>query len=293
MFGFIRPVKPELRIKEAERFQQVYCGLCHTIQTRYGMFYSLFLSYDMTFLALIYGCGQEHTTSPCRCRCVAHPFFRRPCAAPDASLERAADISVLLSYHKLQDSAQDEKGIKRWMARGLCWLGQRGYRKARTRLPIEDREMVQALTDLHTLEAANCAIMDQAADASARLTAAVVPHTGDGQERVLRQMFYHVGRWLYLLDAAQDLAEDMQQGNYNPIVRRYALQTPELSGIAIPLTRTLERSLIDVCTAYDLLEKRRDADLIGNIIFLGMPLATKQVLEGTYHKKGWGKHGSL
>jgi len=200
---------------------------------------------------------------------------------------------VLLCYHKLQDSAQDEKGIKRWMARVLCLLGRNGYQKARTRLPAEDDEMRQALTDLQELEAANCAIMDQAADASARLTAAVVPHTGDGQERILRQMFYHVGRWLYLLDAAQDLAEDMQQGNYNPIVRRYALQTPELAGIATPLARTLERSLIDVCTAYDLLEKRRDADLIGNIIFLGMPLATKQVLEGTYHEKGRGKHGSL
>lgn len=61
--------------------------------------------------------------------------------------------------------------------------------------------------------------MDRAADASARMTAAVVPHTGDTRERVLRQMFYHTGRWLYLLDAVQDLKDDMKSGSYNPVAR--------------------------------------------------------------------------
>ena len=74
--------------------------------------------------------------------------------------------------------------------------------------------------------------MDRAADASARMTAAVVPHTGDARERVLRQMFYHAGRWLYLLDAAQDVPEDMKTGAYNPLVQRYALKTPDITGRA-------------------------------------------------------------
>ena len=138
------------------------------------------------------------------------------------------------------------------------------------------------------------AIRWTAADASARLTAAAVPHTGDDRERVLRQMFYHIGRWIYLLDAAQDVAEDLEQENYNPVVLRYGLHTPDLTEIRQPLERTLERSLADICMAFDLLDIRRDADLIRNIIFLGMPLVTKQVLDGTYQTNGgWGKHGSL
>lgn len=52
------------------------------------------------------------------------------------------------------------------------------------------------------------------------MTEAVVPRTGDARERVLRQMFYHIGRWVYLLDAAQDVKEDMEQDNYNPVVLR-------------------------------------------------------------------------
>ncbi len=294
MFGFIRPVKSELRVREADRFQQVYCGLCHAIRARYGRFYTLFLSYDMTFYALVTGSDQADTPPPCRKRCDAHPLTRRPCAAPDDALARAADVSVLLTYHKFRDSLADEKGAKRVLAWLLCRLGQRGYKRARERLPEADREIIAALDDLQQLERERCDSMDRAADASARMTAAVVPHTGDDRERVLRQMFYHVGRWVYLLDAAQDVAEDLAQDNYNPVVLRYGLKTPELKEIREPLERTLERSLADICMAYDLLDIGRDADLVRNIIFLGMPLVTKQVLDGTYQTNGgWGKHGSL
>ena len=294
MFGFIRPVKSELRVKEADRFQQVYCGLCHAIRARYGRFYTLFLSYDMTFFVLVAGAEREGTPPPCRKRCDAHPLLKRPCAAPDDALALAADVSVLLSYHKFRDSLADEKGAKRLLAWLLCGLGKRGYQRARARLPDADREIVAALDDLQAIEREKCPSMDRAADASARMTAAVVPRTGDARERVLRQMFYHIGRWVYLLDAAQDVAEDLEQGNYNPVVLRYDLRTPDLTEIKDALERTLERSLADVCMSFDLLDAQRDAELIRNIIFLGMPLVTRQVLDGTYQTNGgWGKHGSL
>ena len=295
MFGFIRPVKSELRVREADRFQQVYCGLCHAIKARYGRFYTMFLSYDMTFFALIAGAGEGETPPPCRRRCDAHPLTRRPCAAPDDALARAADVSVLLTYHKFRDSLADETGAKRLLARLACFFGRRGYRRARARLPETDREILSALDDLQALERAQCDSMDRAADASARMTAAVVPRTGDDRERVLRQMFYHIGRWLYLLDAAQDVGEDLAQGSYNPLVLRYGLTSPaDLGGVRAPLERTLERSLADVCMAFDLLGAQRDAEIIRNIIFLGMPLVTREVLDGTYQTNGgWGKHGSL
>ena len=294
MFGFIRPVKSELKVKEADRFQQVYCGLCHAIRARYGRFYTMFLSYDMTFYALVVGSGETPKAQTERRRCDAHPVTKRVCAAPDDALALAADASVLLSYHKFRDNLADEMGAKRLLAAVLCRLGRRGYEKARARLPEADRDIRAALDELHALENENCASMDRAADASARMTAAVVPHTGDARERVLRQMFYHTGRWLYLLDAAQDVPEDMKTGAYNPLVQRYALKTPDIIDIKQPLERTLERSLADVCTAFDLLDAQRDAEIIRNIIFLGMPTVTRQVLDGTYQPNGGrGKHGSL
>ena len=188
----------------------------------------------------------------------------------------------------------DEKGAKRALAALLCRLGRRGYEKARARMPEADEEIRQALEDLRCLEAERCPSMDRAADTSSRMTAAVVPRTGDTRERILHQMFYQIGRWIYLVDAVQDIQKDMEENSYNPVVLRYELQTPDISAVREPLERTLERSLADICMAFDLLSPRRDADLIRNIIFLGMPTVTRQVLNGTYQtNEGRGKHGSL
>ena len=129
MFGFIRPVKSELKVKEADRFQQVYCGLCHAIRARYGRFYTMFLSYDTTFYALVVGSGETPKAQTERRRCDAHPVTKRVCAAPDDALALAADASVLLSYHKFRDNLADEKGAKRLLAAVLCRLGRRGYEK--------------------------------------------------------------------------------------------------------------------------------------------------------------------
>ncbi len=295
MFGFIRPVKPELRVKEADRFQQVYCGLCHAIRARYGRFYTLFLSYDMTFFALVAGAAKADTAPPCMKRCDAHPVTKRPCAAGGCGArngggrERAAHLS--------QDSATAWRTKRAQSARWpLCCAGwESAATNGRARACRKrTRRCVQALDDLQTLEREKCASMDRAADASARMTAAVVPRTGDERERILRQMFYQIGRWIYLLDAAQDVAEDLKQDHYNPVVLRYGLRAPDITEIKQPLERTLERSLADVCMAFDLLDAQRDEGLIRNIIFLGMPVVTRQVLDGTYQTNGGrGKHGSL
>ena len=84
-------------------------------------------------------------------------------------------------------------------------------------MPEADEEIRQALEDLRCLEAERCPSMDRAADTSSRMTAAVVPRTGDTRERILHQMFYQIGRWIYLVDAVQDIPkgygrEQLQSG---------------------------------------------------------------------------------
>lgn len=293
MFGFIRPVKEELRVREVDRFQEVYCGLCHAIRARYGRFHTLFLSYDMTFFALVLGCTAEDGCTE-SCRCDASPFRRRRVCRGSAAVEWAADISVLLNYHKLRDSVRDETGLRRLGARVLLRLAARGYRRAAERLPEADSEIAACINDLARLEKEGCPSIDRAADTTARLLAAAVPPTGDAQERILRQLFYHTGRWVYLIDACEDLAEDLASGSYNPVALRFGLRSAELSAAREPLERTLERSLVDICTAFDLLGARRDAGLIENIIWLGLPTVTRQVLDGTYQTNGGRiRHGSL
>ena len=293
MFGFIRPVKDELRVREVHRFQEVYCGLCHAIRARYGRFHTFFLSYDMTFFALVLGCTETDGAHEKR-RCDASPIRPRPACFGCAAIDRAADVSVLLNYHKLRDSVRDESGPRRLAAGILLRLAGPGYRRAAGRLPEADREIAGCIDELAALEAAGCDSIDRAADPTARLLAAAVPPTGDARERILRQLFYHTGRWVYLIDACQDLAGDLAHGGYNPVALRFGLVRADLSAAREALERTLERSLADICTAFDLLGAQRDAGLIENIIWLGLPTVTRQVLDGTYQMNGGRmRHGSL
>ena len=293
MFGFIRPVKDELRVREVRRFQEVYCGLCHAIRARYGRFHTFFLSYDMTFFALMLGCTESDGCTERR-RCDASPLRAKQVCCGSAAIDWAADISVLLNYHKLRDTARDETGPKRLGAKLLLRLAAPGYRRAADRCPDADREIASCINDLAVLEAERCDSIDRAADPTARLLAAAVPPTGGARERILRQLFYHTGRWVYLIDACEDLAKDLAQGSYNPVALRFQLSTPDLSPVREQLERTLERSLADICTAFDLLGAQRDAGLIENIIWLGLPTVTRQVLDGTYQMNGGQmRHGPL
>ena len=95
MFGFVRPLRGELKVREWERFQSVYCGLCHTIRRRYGFMQTMMLSYDCTYLALVLDALEPGGGEQCKRRCVMHPFRRRTCAASSDGMIRAAAVSVI------------------------------------------------------------------------------------------------------------------------------------------------------------------------------------------------------
>ena len=295
MFGFIRPFKPELRVREVERFQAVYCGLCHELKRKYGRLQTYFLSYDMAFFSLVIDAVCEPDFGTQRCRCDASPFRKKNVCCSSPSLSYAADVSVLLTYHKVNDSIQDERGIKRLAARFLRRFLQHDYQKASQAHPQLNQTMCDCLSELHAIEQAQIASLDRPADTFARLLAAAVPASYPSNiKRVLSQMFYHVGRWIYLLDACTDLEEDFKSNSYNPIRLRFSLQMPSLSSVRTTLEHTLERSLLDIHTACQLLTLYRDQGLIENIIDLGLPIITRQVLDGTYHANGGHEtHGSL
>ena len=269
MFGFIRPVKPELKVREVERFQSVYCGLCHEIRRRYGQLQTGFLSYDMTFLALILQAVDAECVEVEHSRCIASPVRKKTVAVSSPMLAYTADISVLLTYHKIQDTLQDESGAKRMAAISLERLVRADYRKAQKLLP----ELRQCLDELLVLEKQQTPSLDRTADTFARILQAIVPKEQPALvQRVMQQMFYHTGRWLYLIDACADLKDDFRTGSYNPVRLRFELETPDLT----PIKEQMERTLI------------------GNIIDLGLPLITRQVLDGTYHVNGGHEtHGSL
>ena len=294
MFGYVLPVKSELKVRELERFRAVYCGLCQEIRRKYGRYHTLFLSYDMTFLALILGACQPEDPGEEERRCGVRAFQAHAMARSSETLQIAADESVLLVRYKLMDNETDETGLKRMGAHFLECIGSGAFSEAAQRRPEFDQAAAYWMRELSSLEREKTPSLDRPADAFAHLTQAMIPDGDTQTTRILRHMFYHLGRWIYLIDAVQDLREDLQKGEYNPVAARFDLQEPDISPIREELKLTLERSLLDIHGAFQLLTIRRDGGLLENIIDLGLPLVTRQVLDGTFDRNGGhNRHGSL
>ena len=62
MFGYITICKPELKIKDFERYKAFYCGLCQELKEKYGMGGQMTLTYDMTFLVVLLSSLYEFQT---------------------------------------------------------------------------------------------------------------------------------------------------------------------------------------------------------------------------------------
>lgn len=275
MFGYVRPYRPELKCKDYDLYQATYCGLCRCLRQRYGLFAPLLLNFDFTFLALLLW-EPEGNFTPCRGRCHANPLRKLPMCPDSPALEQAADESVILTWWKLRDSVQDEDFWRGLPARALSWGLRPAYKRAVRRCSEFDRTVRSCLEELSALEGDNCPSLDRTADTFARLLQSAAPREGE-RGRVLSQLLYHLGRWIYLADAREDLEEDRQSGRYNPVSARYGP-----AGDDGALRLTMDLSLEQIGAAFQLGEFGCRRALLENIVYLGLPLIQRAVFDGTW-----------
>lgn len=275
MFGYVRPYRPELKCKDFDLYRATYCGLCRCLRKNYGLIAPMLLNFDFTFLALLLW-EAEPSFTPCKGRCHANPLIKQNMCPNSPALEQAAAESMVLAWWKLRDSVADDGFWGGMPARILSALLRRPYRKAAANCPQFDEQVRCSLQRLSELEEKNCSSLDQAADSFATLLQAAAPSEGE-QGRVLSQLLYHLGRWIYLADARDDLEEDLKSGRYNPVAARFG---PE--GDDECLKRTMNHSLELAGAALQLGEFGCRAPLLENILYLGIPLVQRAVFDGSW-----------
>lgn len=284
MFGYIRPAKERLNAHDEELFQAVYCGLCHELGRKYGFSARFVLNFDFTFLAILLSeAGAPACTS---CRCIAHPCKARCVMAHTASLEVAADHSIVLAWWQLRDHIKDHGLLKSLPYRLAALFLRSAYRKASRCVPEFDASVQRHLSDLAAREREHCASLDQAAEPFAALMAdiaAVAPD--DLHRRVMAEIFYHLGRWIYLVDAADDLKKDFEAGCYNPLRYRYGLTDGTLDEkTQQEVALSLDLSVHRMASAYALLERGVWSNILDSIFYESLYGIGNAVLKGTYHK---------
>lgn len=284
MFGYVRPSDDRLTPADRETFRAAYCGLCHALGARYGLVGRMILNYDLTFLAMVLSDGAGEM---CAKRCAVHPMRRRCCVAGDPALDAAADMSVILTYWQLRDGVADHGfwgGLKYRIASVLL---RPAYRKARERRPRFDAGTKAHLADLAALERERCSSLDAPADAFAKLLALAAEEVSDPvRRRVTAQLLYHLGRWVYLVDAADDLADDLRTGSYNPLALRFTLEKGALTAEGRQqFAATLDGSVRAMAAAFELADFGMYTPVIRAAVYEGLYLVGAAVLNGTFHRR--------
>ncbi len=285
MFGYIKVYQPELKMGEFEQYRGLYCSLCRRLGKRYGCTAQMTLSYDMTFLVLLEMAQAEACPGFHKGRCPYNPLKKRTCCSDSPLLDRSADASVLLVYHKTRDTIADSGFFKRLAARIALMPAARHRRKAARYQPDMDRAVETYVEKQAAIEATKSESLDAAAEPTAELLAFLCSQTAadEKQHRVLERFGYCLGRWIYLMDAADDLAEDNRTGNYNPLLAAHHGETvtdDELSACRSRVKLSLNASLAECKAAYELLEIRRFDGILRNILEFGMMNAQNTVLNG-------------
>ena len=289
MFGYVRVFKPTLKMGEYEQYKGIYCTLCKRLGKRYGVLSRFTLSYDMTFLALLQMALEEKDADFCPSRCSFNPTKRCLKACNTTAIDRAADIGTILAYYKLKDTLADEGYFKRMGAWCAMPFAKSAHKKAKKNVPHIDEAVEAMMTAQARLEAEGCSSIDRAAEPFALLlqTLAAETTTDESQKRVLERFGYCLGRWVYLMDAVDDLAEDLEEERYNPYILARNLKEDDEEGIKEARSYslfTLNACLAECKAAYDLLEIRRFDGILRNILEEGMAHAQKRVVAGEEEK---------
>ncbi len=285
MFGYIRVDKANLKCLEFDQYRGVYCTLCRALGRRYGIFSRMTLSYDLTFLAIFSLALSSDCPGFANGRCSFNPMKKcLRCGGKNgvAAIDRAADISVLISFYKLEDVILDERFLKRFMARAAKLVLSRSFKKACSRRPEEAEAIREYMQTQRKLEAEKISSVDAAADPSARLIAGLAREglSGEMGETVWR-FGYFLGRFIYLADAADDYEKDIASGKYNP----FALQSQEMlqaldaGNMKKYAAQTLRESAAVCLECYEQIPIRHFDGILRNALIRGMPAVIRQVTE--------------
>ncbi|MCM1570152.1 MAG: DUF5685 family protein [Roseburia sp.] len=260
MFGYIIVNKAELKFKEFDVYHSYYCGLCRELKEKYGALGQLSLSYDMTFLVILLSSLYEPETEEGSCKCIAHPFEKHPYRR-NAVTEYLAGINVLLTCYKCRDDWEDERKVTKWIY-GKLLEGRFGKAKLFYKDKLE--RLVLLMQDFYDAEKENADI-DTISGLFGRIMSEVISYREDEWSESLRRFGFYLGKFIYLLDAYEDVETDIRKGNYNPLKDIYGRSDFEEECRTI-----LTLMMSECCKEFEQLPLLEDLEILRNILYSGV-----------------------
>ena len=270
MFGYVRINKMDLTFREYENYKGYYCGLCKYLKENHGEISRLGLNYDITFLIVILTAIYKPKPSIFQERCVVSPFKKKKKIINEVT-EYAASMNVLLTYYKLEDNLLDDKGIKDIFAYNLY---KNKLNLAHNKYPQKSKIIKEQMNLLNKLEQEKEYNIDKVSNTFGEIMGEIFAYKTDKYEEDLRKIGFNIGKYIYILDAYEDLEEDYKKGRYNPFIE-YINNKEELKQ---RVDRLVSMSLGLLSSSINNLNIQVNRGIIENIVYSGVYLRYKNIL---------------
>lgn len=261
MFGYVVLNKPEIKFKDFDLYRSFYCGLCRELKEKYGISGQISLTYDMTFVVILLSALYEPDTKKGTTRCMIHPVRKQPVRRNEVT-EYAADMNVLLTYYKCRDDWEDEKKVT---ALGYSKILQRKVRELDQKYPRKAHQIQQLLRELSEMEKAGERDIDKMSGCFGRIMEEIFAWKQDVWEKTLRRMGFFLGKFIYLLDAYDDVEEDIKNNNYNPFSEQYIMEAFDEQ-----VRQLLIMMMAQTCREFEKLPIIEYTDILRNILYSGV-----------------------
>lgn len=275
MLGYIRAYKPEMTFKNYEFYKGVYCTLCKSLGKRYGFIPRFILSYDFTFFAMVRMAVRGQCPGFKQSHCSFNPAKKcLDCNRDNEDIAYTADVSILMMYHKLRDNIEDSKFFKRLLCRMMLPYAKHLYKKACKRVGDISKVLEEQMSRQQEIEKRN-GNLDEAADPSAVMLSSLLVHNIDCNDMEALQKFgYMVGRWVYITDAVNDCEDDIKDGSFNPLKKRF-----DDENFAQYCEEMMNLTIGEAILCYKRLKIFRFDDILSNILYDGVYTVTQKVLK--------------
>lgn len=272
---------------EYGQYKAIYCQLCRVLGDEYGVLARFALSYDCAFYAMLALSVTGSRVEEQKRRCVCNPL--KACTylpSPGEAYKKAAALCVLLTYHKLRDDCEDEGFFASLGSRLLLPVVSPKASRAAGQYPGMAGIVEKAMESQRQAEEEGAGV-DRCAEPTANLLRELFGELAgcDSKQRPALESFgYFLGRWVYLMDAADDLAEDMRSGSFNPFIKRLGLEGKK------ELTHEERRAADEACNealnataarlvlAANLIELGQFGPIIENVAQKGLAEVQREIL---------------
>jgi|AGTN01.3.fsa_nt_gi hypothetical protein len=281
MFGYVTADKPNMLMKDYSTYRAYYCGLCKALGKEFSQATRFSVNYDIAFLTLIAHNYRKITPVFKEGRCPAHPIGKKiPLVQADEAQNTVAGINVILGYYKAEDDVKDG-GFIGYFARAFL---KGKMKKASKRLPGLAKKIEENYNRLREYEKDKEKNVDLPAECFAQIMKDVGEAAAGKTDKPLEDLCYNLGRWIYFVDAYDDLKEDAAAGRYNPFLPEGELTEERESEIFEKASFNIRFSAAEIRKAYDAMDVSVSEGPLSNIIYCGIPARTEEIINNRGEK---------